>query len=521
MNLHAGAQHSPTATSEKTAPQDLNRTSPVNGLFEGGSLLLAASVFGNGMNYLFMLFLARQLGMEEFGLYALGITIFNTLVLLVTTGVDSGAVKFVSDRLAFGDHAGARRIAAGAWLTATGAGGVLAVGLILAASPVASSLYGKPGLAPVLFLLAAAIPCAIGTAVLLSVLQAYQTVRYTVLLKYLWEPLSKWGAAGLALAAGWGLVGVVGGVAATLLVSAVLAAVLLVRSARVTRHDVATVSGTDVRVLAVFCLPLLGANVFGIVAPRMDVMLLGYWASSVDVGRYLVAFQTAAVLALVLGAFDVVFAPLMSRAWSTQDAVTMRDSYLAVHRMASMATMPIFVSVVVFREEILALFGGATGEAATALSILAVGHLVNAMTGGSSTVLLMTGRSRIVLLNTIVYGLGLGFAAALLIPRWGIVGAAVAASAALVGVNLMRVWQVWQRHAVLPWTGQIMKPLAAGFAMGLLLWLAKPYLSPAWYIPLAGTGVAVYLTLLYALQLNEDDRIAVVATLGRLRPARS
>jgi O-antigen/teichoic acid export membrane protein len=310
-------------------------------------------------------------------------------------------------------------------------------------------------------------------------------------------------------------------VAATLLLSAVLAAMLLVRSARVTRHDVATVSGKDVRALALFWLPLLGANVFGIVAPRMDVMLLGYWASSVDVGRYLVAFQTASVLALVLGAFDVVFAPLMSRAWSTHDEVAMRDSYQAVHRMASMATMPIFVVVVVFREEVLALFGGATSEAATALFILAVGHLVNAMAGGSSTVLLMTGRSRTVLLNTIVYGLGLGFAAALMIPRWGSVGAAVAASAALVGVNFMRVWQVWQRHAVLPWTWQTVKPLAAGLAMGLLLWLAKPYVGLVWYIPLAGMGVAAYLTLLYALQLNEDDRVVMAATLGRLRPARS
>jgi O-antigen/teichoic acid export membrane protein len=506
---------------ERTTSDGLTSASRLRGIVEGGSLLLAASVFGNGMNYLFMLFLARHLGMEEFGLYALGITIFNTLVLLVTTGVDSGAVKFVSDRLAFDDHAGARRIAVGAWLTATGAGGVLAVGLILAATPVASSLYGKPGLAPVLSFLSAAIPCAIGTAVLLSVFQAYQTVRYTVLVKYLWEPLSKWGGAALALAAGWGLVGVVGSLAAMLLLSAALAAMLLVRSARITRHDVATISWTDVRSLALFCLPLLGANVFGIIAPRMDVMLLGYWASSVDVGRYLVAFQTAAVLALVLGAFDVVFAPLMSRAWSTHDEVAMRDSYQAVHRMASMATMPIFVSVVVFREEVLAVFGGATGEAATALSILAVGHLVNAMTGGSSTVLLMTGRSRIVLLNTIVYGIGLGLGAALMIPRWGIVGAAVAASAALVGVNLMRVWQVWQRHAVLPWTWQTVKPLAAGLAMGLLLWLAKPYLSLAWYIPLAGMGVAAYLTLLYAFQLNEDDRVVVAATLGRLRPVRS
>lgn len=489
--------------------------------FEGGTLLLAASVFGNGINYLFLMFLSRQLGTEEFGTYALGVTVFNTLLLLMTNGVDSGVVKFVSDRLATGDDSAARRMAVGVCLIAAGVGVILAVGVALAAAPVATYAYKKPELGPILLLFAGALPFAMITTLLLAAVQAYRSVYATALVKYLWEPAGKWGAAALAVTAGWGLSGVVEGLIVTFLGSAVLAAVMLVRVARVSPQAVTVMSREDSRAFAAFCVPLLAANLFGVVAPRMDLMLLGYWATNADVGRYLAAFQTAAVLALVLGAFEAVFAPIMSRAWARRDEGELAEAYRAIHRLVGMATVPGFVIVVIFRDEVLGLFGGGMGDASTALTILASGYLVNAVLGGASTVLLMTGQSRTVLQNTVVYGLGLGVGAALLIPRWGIVGAAVAASTALVGVNLMRVWQVWRRHAVLPWTWQMLKPLAGGFAMGVLLWLAKPYLSPAWYIPLAGTGVAVYLTLLYALQLNEDDRIAVVATLGRLRPARS
>ncbi len=511
----------PVTAGEGKTLNGLGRASRLQGLFEGGSTLLLASIFGNGMNYLFMMFLARQLGMEEFGLYALGITVFNTLLLLLTTGVDSGTVKFVSDRLAFSDHVAARRMAVGACLVAAGVGLILGIGLAFAATPVATYAYRKTGLAPILFLFAGALPFAMVTTLLLAAIQAYQSVRATALVKYVWEPLCKWGAAVLAVAAGWGLVGVIGGLVVTFIISTLLAAVILVRVAQVPLHAVTTMSQDDARTFAAFCFPLLAANLFGVVAPRMDVMLLGYWASSVDVGRYLIAFQTAAVLALVLGAFDVVFAPMMSRAWAKRDEAELGDAYRALHRLTAMATVPVFVIVIIFREEVLALFGGGAGEASAALAILATGYLVNALLGGASTVLLMTGRSRIVLLNTIAYGIGLGLGATLLIPPWGMAGAAVAASATLVGVNVLRAWQVWHCHAMFPWTWQTLKPLAGGFTMSLLLWLAKPYLDPLWFVPLAGIGAMTYCASLYLLRLENDDQMMVSATLTRWLPVRS
>ena len=168
---------------------------------------------------------------------------------------------------------------------------------------------------------------------------------------------------------------------------------------------------------------------------------------------------------------------------------------------------------------ILSLFGREIGEGGMALTILALGYLLNAMTGGASTVLLMTGRSKTVMLNTVVYGIVLVVGTALLIPQWGILGAAVSASCALIGLNVLRVWQVWQSHRILPWTWTMLKPLAAGVVMDFVLIVAKPYVGLAWSIPLAGLGVLVYFGALYAARLEADDRVIVAATLARLRPA--
>lgn len=518
MNLVMRINQEPATTGEGKTLNGLGRVSRLQGLFEGGSTLLLASVFGNGMNYLFMMFLARQLGMEEFGVYALGVTLFNTMILLATTGFDSAAVKFTSERLALGDQSAARRMVAAACLISACLGVLASIALAVAATPLASIVYEKPSLTSSLLLFAAAIPFAFTTVLLLSSLQAYQTLLYTVLVKYLWEPLGKWGIAGLALMAGWGLAGVVGGFVVTFAASTVFAGVALIRVAHLSTRDAAAIQRDDLHALSRHCLPLLAANVFGVVAPRMDIILLGYWASSQDVGLYLIAFQTAAVLALVMGAFDIAFAPIMSRAWTRNDDKTFRECYAAVHRMVTMATVPLFVGLVAFRDEILSLFGREIGEGGLALSVLAVGYLVSAMTGGASTVLLMTGRSRTVLMNTVIYGIALVVATALLIPQLGILGAAISASCALIGVSVLRVWQVWQSHAMLPWTMKILKPLAAGAVMGFVISVMRPYVGSAWLIPLAGFGALAYLAVLYAARLEADDRLIVAATLDRVRP---
>ena len=517
MSAHISEELLPNAAASEGTLDSLKRNSSVKGLFEDGGVLLLASVFGNGANYFFMLFLARQLGMEDFGIYALGITLFNTLILLVTTGLDSGAVKFTSERLALGDHSAARRMVVVTWLIATGLGILASVALAIAATPLASGVYGKPELASLLLLLSAAIPFAFTTVLLLSLLQAYQTVRYTVLVKYLWEPLGKWGIAGLALLAGWGLVGVVGGFVVTFVVSAAFAAVALVRMTHLSPRDVTTVQRQDVRTFVGYCFPLLAANVFGVIAPRMDIMLLGYWMTNQDVGLYLVAFQTAAILALVLGSFDVAFAPIMSHAWAGKDTVTFRACYAAVHRMAAMVTIPLFIGVVVFRDEVLALFGRDAGEGAAALWILAIGYLVNTLSGSANTVLLMTGRSRTILVNTIIYGMALVLGTAMLIPLWGIVGAALAASSALISINIIRVWEVWHGHRMFPWTWTTLKPLAAGLAMGAVLWVMKPLVPLIFHLPLAIAGCGVYVIVLILAQVESDDRAMVAATLAKFR----
>jgi O-antigen/teichoic acid export membrane protein len=488
----------------------------ISTIARGGGALLLASAFGNGLNYAFGIFLARILGAEEFGLYALALTIFNMISLTVVFGMDVGATKFVSHHLAEGQDGKARSTIIAAASLAFCSGLVAAIGLAWLAHPIAMTLYNKPDLTLSLMCFAAAIPLAALTSVLLSALQAYQTVRYTILIKYLWEPAGKFVLAGLFLWAGFHLLGV--------LISIILAFAISTFLAIYALHQLAFKGGSqllaqnlpEARTLLAYCLPLVISNIFGVIAPRSDILILGYWATAQDIGIYLAAFQTAAIISLVLSAFIAGSAPIISRAWSQGDRARMSEVYQAVSRLAITVSLPIFCCFVLFSCEILEMFGANFTAGTTALLLLAIGQLFNNATGSANSVLLMSGHSRLVMTNTIIMGIVLLAATAAIIPFWGITGAALAASLTFIVTNFIRVMQVWKIHGVQPYTWALAKPAAAAvLATGIVLVLRVS--MTAIPIPLLGLTVGmIYLLGLLLLGIHQQDRLILHSLFPRL-----
>ncbi len=100
-------------------------------------------------------------------------------------------------------------------------------------------------------------------------------------------------------------------------------------------------------------------------------------------------------------------------------------------------SLAVALILVAFGPTILRLFGPGFEQGSTVLAILTLGQLVNAFTGPVAMLLNMTGHqnvtARVLGINAIL-GAGLGLA---LTQIWGIIGTAVAFSAAIV------LWNAW------------------------------------------------------------------------------
>lgn len=488
---------------------------------QGGSVVLLASLIGNGLNYFYAVFLARNLGANDFGIYALGQTIFAVLVIAAPLGLDTGVVRFVSRHRGLQNLRLARRTIVQSSIVVLCSSTAAGLGLIALSGPISIWLYGKANLMPALWLFGLAIPLAAVSTLLLESIKCFQLVRYTVLVKYVWEPCGKFLCSAGLLWAGYALLGVVGSMIVTLLVSVVIlsAGVRRVAGLQGMPDELFSLDGT--KAILAFCLPLSVSNVFGSIAPRSDVLILGYWVGAAEVGVYSAVGQTAAVLALVLSSLNALCAPTIGEIAATQDWARLRHVYQAVARWTLLCTVPAFSLLAIFGQEILALFGKAFSDGATCLMILAFGHAFYSAVGLSSTILLMFGHSRRVMWNTLSLAMLLIGSNWLMIPRWGIVGAAFAVSISMVAISVVGVCQVWLLYRVQPYTWSLGKPIVAGGLIAGFAWSVKGLAAPAIY-PLVGVlVVGAYLLLLALFRFEDSDRWVFGAVLAKLKPTDS
>jgi O-antigen/teichoic acid export membrane protein len=129
-----------------------------------------------------------------------------------------------------------------------------------------------------------------------------------------------------------------------------------------------------------------------------------------------------------------------------------QQHYADLTRLAGRATrtlillgLPPVVALLLWSEQILAVFGIEFTGATTALRILLIGQLVNLATGPVGYLLAMTGHER-PLRNTLLATTALMLAlAVMLIPIFGATGAAATVAVAMVSHNLLCSHQVFRR----------------------------------------------------------------------------
>jgi O-antigen/teichoic acid export membrane protein len=187
------------------------------------------------------------------------------------------------------------------------------------------------------------------------------------------------------------------------------------------------------------------------------------------------------------------------------------------------ASIPVFALLLVIPGPLLHLFGSAYSAGATALVILAAGQLFNAATGPLGQVINMSGHPYITLANNAVVAALNIVGCLILIPRYGIVGAACSTTAAVTLVNLAKLVEVRVMFGIDPFRWDALRNLAAAAlaASGLAAAAAVAVPWPGVLAEVAGTGLVLalaYCGFFWLLAAGDDERELVPLRRRSLRP---
>ena len=464
----------PTAVVDTPA----SKQQDVSKLAAGAGVALGGRIVGRGLLLGVDIALARLLGPVQYGLYVIGWTITRLATMLAPMGLNAGVIRFG----ALYWRRDESRLKGVLWFC-LGVSGLIALvvglGLFFGADWLAGSVYHKPELATSFRWFALGFPSAAMVTVAAAATRITQRMKNGVLIEDLSQP-----AVGLFLIfvlVGFLKQGMQGALIAYL-VSFIAATILGIYyvgklfPASFSSKVTATFPGKD---LIAFSLPASVTSVLGVMILWVNRLFVGYFRSAGEAGIYQAASQVPVTVALVVGSVAAIFSPMVADFAHRGQMDKLREIYVIGTKWTLYFSMPALLMMALApREVITVLFGSSYADGGTALKILALGQLFNAGSGCVGTLLVMTGNQKVTSALYAVMFVINGITSILLIPRFGVPGAAWATSMTAAGLFAPAVVIAWRRLRMIPWDRRYWKLLLATAISAAAMLIPLPAMKP-------------------------------------------
>ncbi len=246
------------------------------------------------------------------------------------------------------------------------------------------------------------------------------------------------------------------------------------------------------------------------------------YTTSEDVGIYAACVRVAVALVLFLTAVAYVFSPFVADLHARGERQRLDRLFKAVTRWTVAGTIPALLLMLIEPQAILRMFGGANfAQGTTALRILSVGQAINVSVGAAGFVLIMAGRTG---WDLTVYGSSvvLDFVLALvLVPKFGINGAAAAQAITIALSNWFRLSLVRRFVGIFPWDATYARLIVPTAGCAIAMVVVRALTGGArWYVQLVVVGLvglAAYVPLVLRFGLADSERVAIRNGLAKLR----
>ncbi len=480
-------------------------------LAKSGGAVFISTMIGRWLNFAAQALLSNTLGLAAFGAFTLGQAILSFLTAFSQAGLHQATARYLAMGRAQQRPEIVRGVMHFALPRVVCMSMALGLLIILVREPMATVIFQKPEMAPVLFWVGMVVPFLSGLNWLGFAMRGLRAATAEAVMKEVAHPalfLVLCACAFLvstptlqnAWLAFWG----------STVVASCYGGMRVYRSFKSVPHVAPDHAlGREIRR---FALPIWFNRLLVTLMNQGDRMLLGAFSQMAQVGLYHAAQRLAAFQTMAMGSFVPMFSTAIAEAFARNDRPTIVHHYRTVVRWSMLATLPVCLVCVSFGRELLQIFGKEFDSALPVLMLVTAASFIDAAVGPAGQFLQMIGRERAGLALVIAAALltvGLNF---ILIPTWGAVGAACGTGAGVIVLNLGRLITLRHFLGVLPYTWVTGKLLCVGALAAMLAWLA----TPLGIFVKGGIlfGVFTAGTLLFSLE--QEDRVMFVKWTAKL-----
>jgi O-antigen/teichoic acid export membrane protein len=483
---------------------------------KGTGIVFIGTLVGIFIKLLARVMVARYVSPAEYGILFLSLSITTCIVILSTLGFPMSLPKLISHSRAENNNRKIWGIIYSA-IFITFISSFFLTFFVFLFSKFISDFFGISYLKLTLSVLVFTIPPLAIINILISIFQGFDDAKPKVYFQNLLTPLVRILLISIVIFLGLSFRGIL---YAYLISSVIVLGVFIIFSFKKLPQIVLQAKPMMMtKKILFFSMPLLGVALSNLVTQHSDTLLLGYFTTSKMVGLYNIARPLANCITLLLGSAAFLYLPSSSFLYSKKAFEEIKKLYVSTTKWIFILTLPLFLLLVFIPQKIIKLlFGTQYIEAGLALQILTVGFFVHIFFGLNGMTLLAFGENKFIMNLSVMNALLNIVLGLLLIPKFGLEGAAFAGAISFLFMNILASARLYRISKIHPFQISYLKSVVSSVtASGLFYLIVRNcVVNDTFLIIILGIGFLFIslLSLLLTRSIEEKD-IVILKAVGR------
>lgn len=426
-------------------------------LLKGATVAFIFRIVGLVLGYVFTIFIARAYGASAIGIYTLSLTVLNIAVLIAKLGLDTALLKFVAELSAQKKWPEIKKVYWKVIGLVTPLSITISTGLYFLSPFIAQYIFNKPYLSEYFKLISVAVVPFVILIVNREAIRGLKKIKIYSLLTNVLVALSAITILTILYIYNGEIniyddnkIPVIAQVGAIYLTSSISCIAWFKRNRK--KNDTKlSVNFLKYREILAVSIPMLITSSMGLIMGSIDVIMLGMYASELDIGVYSVALKISLITSISLSAINTISAPKFAEFWGEKDIEGLSKIVQQSTKLIFWISFPVLAILLIFPVWILSFFGNEFIIGSTALMVLAIGQFINSASGSVGLVMNMTDKQKILQYLAIVSAIINIVLNYIFIPKYGVTGAAIATATSAIIWNIMCVFYIKLRLNISTW----------------------------------------------------------------------
>lgn len=214
------------------------------------------------------------------------------------------------------------------------------------------------------------------------------------------------------------------------------------------RHNLRITAKFEINNWNLMAVSFFALNALFIINSRIDILILGRYASNKEVGVYNIALRISEIVGYSLTLINFIISPLIAQYFANGERAKLQQLVTRSSRLVLFFSLPLALIIILLSRPSMHFFDADLYNGHIALLILCAGQIVNVLCGSVGMVLLMTGHQQYSIFSVLIAVLLNAGLNLLLIPVYGLTGTAIATASSVAAWNIIMYIFVFRKTKI-------------------------------------------------------------------------